>query len=207
MREIACDESGYEGDKLVGGVTDVFAHAGVHLAPAAAAACVVELRRRIRSPALEYKANHLLRGKHRGTLLWLFGPSGPVLGHAHVHLVDKTAFLWSVAGAADVAANDRLRGSPALDLLVPALLETVRIWGDVTLVHDRQTALTPERLALLPCPVRFVAARDDPRVQVADFLAGVARRVASEELAGRPDPELAALLGPYVTPSSDLLRP
>lgn len=189
MREIACDESGYEGDRLVGGVTDVFAHAGVDLTPDTAAACVADLRRRIRSPAREYKANHLLRAKHRDTLLWLFGPSGPVLGHAHVHLVDKSGFLR--------------RGGPT-DLLVPALLETARVWGDdITVVHDRQNALTPARLAALPFPVRFVASGDDERVQVADFLAGVATRVASDARAGHPDPELATLLEPYLTPTSD----
>lgn len=189
MREIACDESGYEGDRLVGGVTDVFAHAGVDLTVAAAAACVTELRRRIRSPALEYKANHLLRSKHRSTLLWLFGPSGPVLGHAHVHVVDKAGF-------------------PGTDLLVPALREAVRVWGaGVTIVHDRQNALTPARLAQVGCPVRFVASGDDPRVQVADFLAGVATRVASEARAGRADPELAELLAPYLTRTSDPLLP
>lgn len=190
MREIACDESGYEGDRLVGGVTDVFAHAGVDLPAAAAAGCLAELRRRIRSPALEYKANHLLRGKHRGVLLWLFGASGPVLGHAHVHVVDKRA------------------AAPGTELLVPALRETVRVWGgDITIVHDRQNALTPARLALVGCPVRFVASGDDPRVQVADFLAGVATRVASDARAGRPDPELAALLAPYLTRTSDPLLP
>ncbi|MBW0114525.1 NAD-dependent protein deacetylase of SIR2 family [Pseudonocardia abyssalis] len=190
MREIACDESGYEGARLVGGVTDVFAHAGVELTIDAAADCVADLRRRIRSPAQEYKANHLLRAKHRGTLLWLLGASGPVLGHAHVHLVDKSVFL----------------GRGGTDLLVPALLEASRVWGDgITVVHDRQNALTPDRLAALPFPVRFVASGDDARVQVADFLAGVATRVASQARAGRPDPELAALLRPYLTPTSDPL--
>lgn len=149
MREIARDESGFEGSRLVGGVTDVLAHAGVDLAPSAAAGCVAELRRRIRSPAEEYEADHLLRGRHRGTLLWLFGPSGPVLGHAHVHLVDKTALARSGADP---------------DLLVPALLA-----------------------ARVPCEVRFVPASTDARVQVADFLPGVARRAASEALL-RPRP-------------------
>jgi hypothetical protein len=80
--EIACDESGYEGEKLVGGETDVFAHASVLLAAAEAAGCIAELRRRIRSPAQEYKANHLLREKHRPVLLWLLGADGPIRGRA-----------------------------------------------------------------------------------------------------------------------------
>jgi hypothetical protein len=35
--EITCDESGYEGEKLVDTTTAVFAHAGVRISPAAAA--------------------------------------------------------------------------------------------------------------------------------------------------------------------------
>lgn len=125
----------------------------------------------------------------RATLLWLFGASGPVLGHAHVHVVDKAVFSGT-------------------ELLVPALLETARVWGaGIAVVHDRQNALAPDRLAALPFPVRFVASGDDPRVQVADFLAGVATRVASDARAGRPDPELAALLAPYLRPSADPLLP
>lgn len=44
--------------------------------------------------------------------------------------------------------------------------------------------------------------RRDPRVQVADVPAGAARKIASDELNGRGDPELTALLRPYVDPSS-----
>lgn len=50
--------------------------------------------------------------------------------------------------------------------------------------------------------MRLVDSRSDLRVQVADFLAGVARKLASDELAGRGDAELVALLRPYVVPSS-----
>jgi hypothetical protein len=39
-------------------------------------------------------------------------------------------------------------------------------------------------------------------VQVADFLAGIARKIASDELNGRGDPVLTALLRPYVDPDS-----
>lgn len=107
--EIACDESGYEGEKLIGGVTDVFAHAAVALDQATAAACVAELRQRIRSPATEYKANHVLRSKHRPVLLWLLGPSGPLLGRAQVQLMDKAYFLLS-------QLTEQLIGEPADDL-------------------------------------------------------------------------------------------
>jgi hypothetical protein len=46
--EIACDESGYEGEKLIGATTDVFAHAGVRLDPESAIRCMQELRNRAR---------------------------------------------------------------------------------------------------------------------------------------------------------------
>ena len=91
--EIACDESGSDGENLTGGNTEVFAHASVDLSPKDAAACVRETRDRIRSPAQEYKANHLLREKHRAVLEWLLSPAGPVHGHAHVHVVDKAFFV------------------------------------------------------------------------------------------------------------------
>jgi hypothetical protein len=67
VREIACDESGYEGEKLIDTTTDVFAHAGVGLDAAAAGAVLRELRTRIRSAAKQYKAGHL-REKNRAAL-------------------------------------------------------------------------------------------------------------------------------------------
>jgi hypothetical protein len=91
--EIACDESGYEGEKLIGATTEVFAHASVSLAKQTAADCVQELRDRIRSPATEYKANHLLRDKHREVMRWFLGVQSPVLGHAHVYLIDKPFYI------------------------------------------------------------------------------------------------------------------
>lgn len=288
--EVACDESGYEGEKLVGGVTDVFAHASVAMDTAEAAQCIAETRRRIRSPAMEYKAGHLLREKHRSVLEWLLSPEGPLTGRAHVFLVDKTWFL--VRTTAEVlladadpgvatalyrdgprgfgptwaavleAANDlirikeqpeqpdvvdaffdqldqprvalaslddaveRLRGCrpaarqyreqlrtagvtiPVLDPLFPAIRRAVAYWGGaapVRVVHDQQNALSPARIRQL------VAALDDtsgglvladsffdPRVQVADFLAGVARKIASDQLGGHGDVVLVDLLRPFV---------
>lgn len=305
--EIACDESGYEGENLIGGTTGVFAHASVRLSAAAAADCVAEIHRRIQSPVTEYKANHLLRDKHRPVLEWFLGPSGPLLGNAHVHLTDKTWFVVGrmvelVAGApggvagggphhlprgagmamtlyregprafgalrweallkaftdllrarnrrapetegaaffdmvealrlaeppgpmADIlgrlrqgrARAEALRAElldnpkliPALDLLFPAIVRAVGYWSDgrtpVAVVHDEHSALTADRVAQLRELVRHrlagvtrVDSRSDPRVQVADFLAGVARRIASNELNRRGDAALSEPLRPYV---------
>jgi hypothetical protein len=87
----------------------------------------------------------------------------------------------------------------------------VTYWGDaghqVAIVHDRQTALSEERIAQLKQIGRLesltlVDSRTDPRVQLADILAGVVRKIAEDELNGRGDPELTALLKPFVDESS-----
>ncbi len=250
--EIACDESGSEGEKLIGGQTDVFAHAGVRLSVEEAAECLERLRARIRSPALEYKANHLLRTKHRRVLEWFLGPMGPVHGKAHVHLVDKKLLLVNrlrelagkpISPPSDellAAFNDALRtknrqassesffdlaaelGEPeelerrienfrnSLDPLVPAIRRAIEYWsetGPVFLVHDEQPLLKGERLEEIESDprlagLRFVDSRTDARVQVADFLVGVARRIASDELNGRGDETLTALLRPYIDSAS-----
>jgi len=100
-----------------------------------------------------------------------------------------------------IAVLDRLLDAdpavpPPLEPLVPALAETVLRWSDgrrsVVVVHDEQSALTRQRTAVLaatlaaavsPAPppllgVRQVDSRRDPRVQVADLLAGWARSSA-----------------------------
>ena len=297
--EVGCDESGSDGENLTGGNTDVFAHASVRLPVDSAAGHVQEIRDRIRSPASEYKANHLLREKHRAVLEWLLAPGGPIHGVAHVHLTEKAFFV--VDRAADLllgddtaapvlfrdgrrvfgdepwrefldAANRLLRirydGEPSqpadvffrtvddlrrahsrtdlapvlerlaatrsradsyragilagptlipvLNPLLPAIVNTAAYWSaggrPVHLVHDRQNMLTPERIAWIEETarqsgiglggIRLVQARLDPRVQLADFLAGIARKLASDELNRRADPALTALLRPYVDAAS-----
>ncbi len=281
--EIGCDESGAEGEKLIGGVTDVFAHAGIALTLDEAEACMDEVRRRAPSPITEYKAFVIRRAKHRLALQWLLGPTGPLPGRAHVHLTDKTLYMtrrvadligadgdrlyrlgpaalgarWPVllegfnelmrpyadrtiddvfAMVDDLAqapgeAGDLLRrlaktrpliedlrvrlardpGTAApLDPLLPAIVRAVDHWGrglPVTIVHDRQTSLTEERVDLLRrvCPLEELRLQDshlDARIQVADLLAGIARGIAAAALHGEGDPLLENLLAPYVDPHS-----
>lgn len=293
--EIACDESGSEGEKLIGATTDVFAHAGVRLDRGAAAACIAELRRRGPTPVQEYKANHVLREKNRRALLWLLGPSGLAPADARVFLVDKAflvigkvteALLDGDAAVVArellqvgrrspdgepwhaflVAANNLVRARnrlttresvdgffaaveklaaldglydvieplrrarpraeahrarllaapvplPALDPLIPAIVRAVEHWGadgrPVAIVHDQQVTLSAGRVARLKATVgdrlsgvTLADSRSDARVQVADVLAGAARKIASDELNGQGDAELTALLRPYVDPRS-----
>nr|WP_206326867.1 hypothetical protein [Streptomyces sp. S3(2020)] len=306
--EVVCDESGSDGENLTGGNTDVFAHGSVSMPTEVAAAYVQEVRDRIRSPATEYKANHLLREKHRDVLEWLLSPSGPIDGHAHVHLTEKAYFVvdravdlllgdgdghrdgdrhgdgtealtlyrqgrrefggerWRdfldaanrllrvrVGGAADGPVDgffrtvDELRHAhpgteilerlasarpradayraellegppliPVLNPLLPAIVHTVAHWSAggyaVRVVHDRQNMLTEQRVGWIGeqaaragigfAGLELVQACWDPRILLADFLAGIARKLASDELNGRADPELIALLRPFVGPTS-----
>lgn len=126
--EIACDESGYEGEKLTGGSTGSFAHASVSVAFGEASDCVAELRRRIRSPATEYKANHLLRQKHRQVLKWLLGAAGPIIGKGQVCLVDKERFLLEqvlavLVSGASATTDRRLRPDEACVACARTLME------------------------------------------------------------------------------------
>jgi hypothetical protein len=108
--------------------------------------------------------------------------------------------------------------TPLLEPLIPALTRAVHFWGSraevVSVVHDEQSALTPERIADIArtfaasrpgrqlADVRLVDSRGDARVQLADFVAGIARRLASDKLNDRQDTELIALLGPLISPES-----
>jgi hypothetical protein len=100
---------------------------------------------------------------------------------------------------------------PVRDPLMPAIVRAVDYWGEgrkpVAIVHDRQTTLPRERIAQLiamaSAPGRLVSLTlldsfSQPRIQLADFLAGVARKIASDQLHGRDDTELTALLRPYL---------
>ncbi|HZM78966.1 MAG TPA: hypothetical protein VFC19_24825 [Candidatus Limnocylindrales bacterium] len=118
---------------------------------------------------------------------------------------------------------------PVLEPLIPSLVRTVLHWSrglhPVAVVHDEQSALTERRMRRLeqilaapplevirlPAAGRFlrfrqVDSRTDPRVQVADLLAGVARKITTDELLGRGDPDLTALLRPYVHPGTPSCR-
>ena len=110
---------------------------------------------------------------------------------------------------------------PALDPLFAALAQTARTWSErlgdsIHLLHDTQAALTPARVRTtihflanpLPEFRRFtppvhvtaidqVDSKDDPRVQVADLLAGLARRLATLALDGT-DSAGATRLQPFV---------
>jgi hypothetical protein len=132
--------------------------------------------------------------------------------------------LRVVERSRDVAAEVRARHerdrklTPLMEPVVPALARTVEWWltdaEEVVVVHDEQSALTPQRLRDVAATVArrrpgrrltgvsLVDSKVDARVQVADLFAGVARRLAGDRLAGRADGDLTALLRPRVHPES-----
>jgi hypothetical protein len=115
--------------------------------------------------------------------------------------------------------DDRSSVPPPLEPLLPALLETARHWSadghSVAILHDEQSALTPHRVAQIqavlaagtdgPPPLvglTMLDSRADPRIQLADLLAGAARHIAVTELHSVGDPTLTGLLRPYLSPAS-----
>jgi hypothetical protein len=131
-------------------------------------------------------------------------------------IFDELRQARSVAYAARARLLEHHVTQPAVEPLIPALARTVLHWSrgggtDLSIVHDEQSALTERRIRrlerrLLP-PGQFlrfrqVDSRTDPRVQVADVLAGVARKLAADELHGRGDAQLSGLLRTYIDPAS-----
>jgi hypothetical protein len=144
-------------------------------------------------------------------------------------ILDELANARHDAYAARVRLLDDHVLQPVLEPLIPALVRTVLHWSrgshPIAVIHDEQSALTERRmrrleqilaappleLIRLPAEGRFIQfrqvdSRTDPRVQVADLLAGVARKIATDEVLGRRDPDLIALLRPYVDPASRWCR-
>ena len=137
------------------------------------------------------------------------------------------SLLRSTRPIAEAARASHLQNpkiTPLMEPLLPALNRTVRYWGSYTqtlsVVHDEQSALTPERIADIATAfaasdhpghqlteVRLVDSRREPRVQLADFVAGIARRLAADELKGRADPEIITLLGPLIDHESVWAEP
>jgi hypothetical protein len=135
--------------------------------------------------------------------------------HAVMALLPSTGPIAEATRAAHLQ-NPKL--TPLLEPLIPALTRAVHFWGSnaevVSVIHDEQSALTPERIADIAntlaagrpgrqlTGVSQVDSRGDARVQLADFVAGIARRLASDKLNGRPDTELIDLLSPLIGPDS-----
>lgn len=116
--------------------------------------------------------------------------------------------------------EDQLR---TLDPIIPAVFETARAWHDATdlpiqLIHDRQGVLTVatrdvlKQLGAHPHPefpfavplqgIELVDSRDDPRVQVADLVAGLGCSAGREALRGKLNDSVADVVRPAIAAKS-----
>ena len=137
--------------------------------------------------------------------------------HAAADVREVMTLLHSTRAVAEATRASHLQNpkvTPLLEPLIPALTRAVHFWGTraevISVIHDEQSALTPERIADIArtfaasrpgrqlSGVRQVDSRGDARVQLADFVAGVARRLASDKLNDHEDTELFALIGPLI---------
>jgi hypothetical protein len=91
LLEVACDESGSEGENVAQAQHRVFCHGSVALGEDEAQSLVEELRTRTGSRRTELKAEAVIGSPE--TLEWLFDRSGPLEDRAQVFLVDKQYFL------------------------------------------------------------------------------------------------------------------
>ncbi|WP_076263324.1 DUF3800 domain-containing protein [Intrasporangium flavum] len=90
--EVACDESGNDGENLFGGHSTVFAHGSVAIALAQAESLMAELRHRTNAQSAELKSKDLLRPKNLRSAQWLLRHPA-VAGNALVTLTEKRYFL------------------------------------------------------------------------------------------------------------------
>ena len=107
---------------------------------------------------------------------------------ADVHEVMNLLQSTQPSAEATRAAHQNPKLTPLLEPLIPALTRAVQFWGScaetVSVVHDEQSALTPERIADIAMTfaasqpgrqlvdVRLVDSHGDARVRLADFVAG-----------------------------------
>ena len=138
-------------------------------------------------------------------------------------VMDLLRSTRSIAEATRAAYLENPKLTPLMEPLLPAMNRAVHYWGSyaqtISVVHDEQSALTPERIADIATAyaasqpgrqlsdVRLVDSSREPRVQIADFVAGIARRVASDQLQNQADPEIAGLLQPLVDHESVWVHP
>jgi hypothetical protein len=94
--QIACDESGSDGENLIEGSSRVFAHGSTDLDTAAASQLINELRETVKFKGPELKSTTLLQNaSRRAALLNTFTLGGPLSERAKFLVIDK----WYMAAA------------------------------------------------------------------------------------------------------------
>jgi hypothetical protein len=134
--------------------------------------------------------------------------------------------LWQGRREIEAYASDgsgREDGLRTLDPLIPAVMETARAWYEstgrsISMVHDRQSLLTDEMCAILisagnrphpdfpfKVPIKAIVqadSRDDPRIQIADIVAGVGTLAGRSVLDGNVGTAVRQAIQPALIESS-----
>jgi hypothetical protein len=159
-------------------------------------------------------SNDLLRARDRVHLTMAVDAFGRAVDALRAGAAGQVDEILALAGRRAGSGGDRLLDHPPVDPLIPAIVRAVAHWSaggqPVSIVHDRQNTLSAERIAQLSelagggrlAGLRFGESHSEPRVQLADILAGTVRKIASDELDGRGDAQLTVLLRPYLDPYS-----
>lgn len=87
--EIACDESGSDGENLIAGTTRVFAHGSTDLDLEEASHVIAGLRSATAFAGSELKSSRLLKGRYLAQTLRQFEPGGALVGRVKVSITDK----------------------------------------------------------------------------------------------------------------------
>ncbi|MDT0168878.1 DUF3800 domain-containing protein [Pseudarthrobacter sp. BRE9] len=87
VAEIFCDESGHDGENLMGGKTPVLAHSSLYMELGEANELVTYLRAKTKAQSPELKAADILRNGQ--AINDLFGDQGKLVGKVQVYLVEK----------------------------------------------------------------------------------------------------------------------
>lgn len=150
--EVACDESGNDGENLFSGVSTVFAHGSVSISIEQATELTAEVHLRTRSQSTELKSKELLRPKNLSAAHWLL--RHPALAaHSLVNLTEKRYFLTCKlfdstveeqmhASGVDICENDMARRA-AMFLYSQAPKELGEDW-DRTLETYNQLLRSPD---------------------------------------------------------------
>jgi hypothetical protein len=214
--EVACDESGNEGENLTQAGSRVFVHAGVIIAKEDADELMSRLRFDLDSPAAEIKSKQLLRPANHD-VLESFLSEPRLVGKVNIHLTDKRYFaigkivdlivepvlheaginIYRDGAAGDMArllfvqapAQLEAHWDTAVDQFNRMLRTTVRNGLPATLsdFYASVAALRPRATGMLSEVLRFI---DAGRAEAVDLIANKAK-TAEDYLA--LDPTFAAL--------------
>lgn len=175
-RVIACDESGSEGETLIGAADRVFVHASVDVELDQAEQVIHQMRTEMRAQAAELKTKTALAARNRSHLLRAIGP---LIGHSNIYLVDKHYYATvklvelliadAVSGfGCDLATSgEGARLAYVLNSKGPTALGS-QVWGALLSSFNRLIRAYTRAGAQSPSPTEFFSVLDVARNSCSD---------------------------------------